>query len=668
MSISATGLGSGLPIDSIISQLMDVESLPLKQLQQQQQSYQNKISAFGQVSGGLASLQAAAVALSTTANFNTVNTTSSDSTIASVTSTKNTGISDATYAVDVTQLAQGQRLMTNGGYATTSSVIGSGTLTFAFGTTSGTTFTANASKPPVTVTIPPNSTLQGIADAVNNTSGLGVQATIINDGITGNRLVYSTTGTGANNSLKVTAAGDSGTLAAFAHDPAGATMTQLQAAQDAIFKLNGVTIQKSSNTVTDAIDGLSFSLKKVGTGVSLTVSHDSSGAAKAINSFVTAYNGLIKTLSQVSAYDPTPVAAGQAHATAPLNGDPAVLSIKTQLRSMFNKIPAGLESSAYRVPADVGLTFDNSGQLSLDSSKLQKALTANPQAVAALFGALGTPTDSQVSFVSGSTKTQVGTYAVNMTGMQHGVLLGTPIASGSYPISSSTLPAFSMSVDGVALTNVAWPAGQTYNNATQVAAALQSTINSALTAAPGGSGKAVTVSVDPGTGGLLLQSNTTGTASSVTVTSGLASLGFANGSTNTGQASVSGTIGGYAATGNGSTLVGAVGTPVEGLTINIAGGATGSRGTVAFTKGFANQMDALLTKLQGTNGPVTASIKSLNAEIATVGKSIDAMNLKLAATRKRYQDQFNSMDSVVGNLKSLGNYLTQQIAAASKSS
>jgi flagellar hook-associated protein 2 len=660
--LAVTGLGSSLPIDSIVSKLMAVESLPLQQMQQQQQSYQSKISAFGQVQGALSSFQAQVVALESPTNFNVVSTNSSNTSVATVSASGNS-VQDSSYSINVTQLAQGQRLVSKTGYSSTSSVIGGGTLTFTFGSTSNNTFTPNASVAPSTVTIPANASLQDIASAING-ANVGVQASIINDGINGNRLVYTSTNTGAAYSLKVTADDPNGPLANFTNDPAGSTMTQLQAAQDAQFTLNGVSIDKSSNTVSDAINGLSFSLSATGSAT-LTVSHNNSGAQQAIQGFVSAYNNLRSTLNQVSAYDNSPVAAGQAHKAAALNGDASILALKNQLRSVFNQIPPGLENSPYRVPADVGLTFDRSGNLTLDNSKLQKALTSNPQAVAQLFGALGVPSDSQVSYQGSTAKTQVGTYAVNITGMQHGVLLGSKVASGNFPMSSDNLPAFDVTVDGVALTNVSWPAGQTYNSAADAAVGLQSAINTALAADPNGSGLSVAASVDAASGGIVLQSNSSGTKSSLTVVSGLSSLGFADGSTNTGQSNVSGTIGGFAALGNGNTLVGSTGTPVAGLSININGGPAGSRGTVSFTRGFANAMDDLLTQLQSSKGLIQSAISGLNSSVTAIGKQIDAENQRLTKVQQGYLTEFNAMDSTVSKLTSLGSWLTQQFGTSS---
>jgi flagellar hook-associated protein 2 len=661
--LAVTGIGSSLPIDSIVSKLMAVESLPLQQMQQQQQSYQSKISAYGQVQGALSSFQAQVVALESPTNFNVVSTNSSNTSVASVSASGNS-VQDSSYSINVTQLAQGQRLVSKTGYSSTSSVIGGGTLTFTFGTTGNNTFTSNASVAPSTVTIPANASLQDIANAVNG-ANIGVQASIINDGINGNRLVYTSTNTGAAYSLKVTADNPNGPLANFTNDPAGSTMTQLQAAQDAQFTLNGVSIDKSSNTVSDAINGLSFSLSATGSAT-LTVSHNNSGAQQAIQGFVSSYNSLRSTLNQVSAYDTSPVAAGQAHQAAALNGDASILALKNQLRSVFNQIPPGLENSPYRVPADVGLTFDRSGNLTLDNSKLQKALTANPQAVAQLFGALGVPSDSQVSYQGSTANTKVGTYAVNITGMQHAVLLGSKVASGNFPMSSGNLSAFDVTVDGVALTNVSWPAGQTYNSAADAAVGLQSAINTALAADPNGSGLSVAASVDAASGGIVLQSNSSGTKSSLTV-SGLSALGFTDGSTNTGQANVSGTIGGFAALGNGNTLVGSTGTPVAGLSININGGPAGSRGTVSFTRGFANAMDDLLTQLQSSKGLIQSAISGLNSSVTAIGKQIDAENQRLTKVQQGYLTQFNAMDGTVSKLNSLGSWLAQQFGGSSSS-
>lgn len=667
-AFSIPGLGSNLPIDSLITGLMNIEKQPLTQLDAKTTSYQNKLSALGQVQGSLASFQGAAIALQNSSNFSATKASSSLSDVVSISAGDKAAA--GSYALSVQTLAQNQKLATSA-FSSATSVIGSGKLTFSFGTTSTTgtpptpSFTPNPDKTEQTVTIPANATLNDIRDAVN-AAKIGVTASVVNDG-TGYRLVYTATDTGTNNSLKIVNSDDGGTLSGLAHDPAGATLTVVQAAQDASFTLDGIPITKHSNTVTDAIDGLTLTLKKAQASgdapAQLTVSKDTSGIKSTLNAFVKAYNSLKSMLTSVSAVDTsTPVQAGTQRDAAPLNGDSIIRSIQSQIRGVFNKIQD--VGGAYRVPAEIGLGFDKNGNMTLDNTKLQKAIDANPQDIAKLFGAVGTPSDAQVSFISSSSNSVAGRYAVNISGLQHGVL-----SSAAAVPSSLTIPpagqAFSVNIDGTADSGSLLLPGGDYSPAS-LATALQTAINgdSALAAA----GAKVSVTVDSATGKLLLSSSKTGSASTVKVVSGLSNVGgvslFADGAAGTpGQASVSGMLGGYAAVGDGNALTGAVGTPVEGLKISVDGGGTGDRGTVTLTRGFAFDLDkALSGMLDSKNGLIASKTAGLNASIKSVADQRDALNLRLADTEARYRKQFNALDSLVSQLNSTGTYLTQQLA------
>ena len=177
----------------------------------------------------------------------------------------------------VNSLAQAHKIASTG-FASTNDAVGSGTLTFSFGSFDGATFTANADAPAKSVTIlPGQNTLSGIRDAVN-AAGIGVTATIVNDGSpSGNRLVFSSTATGAAMSLKVGVADDDAThtdtagLSRLAYDPAaavgaGRNMEQKVAAQNASLTIDGIAISKASNTVTDAIEGVTLHLAKAEPG------------------------------------------------------------------------------------------------------------------------------------------------------------------------------------------------------------------------------------------------------------------------------------------------------------------------------------------------------------------------------------------------------------------
>jgi flagellar hook-associated protein 2 len=222
-------------------------------------------------------------------------------------------------------------------------------------------------------------------------------------------------------------------------------------------------------------------------------------------------------------------------------------------------------------------------------------------------------------------------------------------------------------VDGTTLNGLQWPT-QAYSSVADLGQALQTTLNNALAQSANGQGKGVTVTVDKNTGGLLLQSDSTGSSSSVTVLNGLEPAGFAAGMTISGQSNVAGTIGGYTAVGNGSTLTGGVGTPVAGLALKVNGGSTGSRGTVSVTHGFANALNDILDQMQSEKGVVGSRMRGLNDSVTSIGKNIDGFNQRLNAVKQRYYAQYNAMDRTVSKMTSLGNYLTQQFSSLSNSS
>lgn len=674
-TLSIPGLGSNLPIDTLITGLMNVEKQPLTQLDAKTTTYQNQLSALGQVQGSLASFQAAAISLQNSSNFSSTQAASSLNDVASI--SVNDKAAAGSYALSVQSLAQNQKLATSA-FSSATSVIGGGTLTFNFGSStfdannkiSG--FTPNATKTPQTVTIPANATLNDVRDAVN-AAKIGVTASVVNDG-TGYRLVYSSSDTGTNNSLEITTS-DS-TLSALSNDPASNKLTVVQSAQDAKFTLDGISITKSSNTVSDAIDGLTITLKKAqATGdapAQLTVSKNTSGISSTLNAFVSAYNSLNKVLTSVSAVDTsTTVKPGTLRNAAPLNGDSIIRSIKTQIRNVFNTVQD--VGGAFRVPAEVGLGFDKNGNMTLDSTKLQKAIDTNPQDIAKLFGAVGTPTDAQVNYVSSTGKTTAGNYAVNVTGLQHGVLASGAAVPASLTV-AATAPAtgqsFQVNIDGTLSGMLTLPNG-TYTPSS-LATALQGAINadSTLSAA----GAQVSVSVDRTSGKLLISSNKTTSASTVQIVSGLSNVGgnslFADGVSGTpGQAAVSGTIGGYAALGDGNTLTGAIGTPVEGLKISVDGGNTGDRGSISLTRGFGFALDSALSgMLDSKNGLIAAKTTGINSSIKQVADQRDALNRRLTVIEANYRSQFNALDTLVSQLTNTGNFLTQQLSSLSSSS
>lgn len=671
-TISSAGVGSGLDVNSIVSQLMAIEQQPLKALDTKQAVYQAQLSAYGQLQGALSSFQSAMQGLSNAYQFNGVSATSSDSTVASA-SASATAIAGS-YAINVTTLAQAQQLASSA-LASTTTTVGTGTLTFQFGTWNGSSFSANASTPSKTVTIDSaHNTLGGIRDAVN-AANVGVTATIVNDG-SGYRLVFASNNTGAANSLKITVSNDGDSnntdaagLSQLAYDPAavagsGKNLSQTLAAQDATFTVNGINITKPSNTISDVIQGVSLTLLKQSASTTITVAQNSSAVQNNVQNFVKAYNTLSKSIGDLTAYDPS---TGKA---AILQGDYSTLSILNQVRSLLNRPITGL-SGAYTSLSQVGVSFQTDGTLALDSSKLQSALSSNFSAVAGLFASVGQTTDSLVTYASAGSDTQPGQYAVSVSQLAtQGALNGATTAglastAGTFNtpvVLNATNNTLSLLLDGVQSGTISIAPG-TYTTTAQLTAAIQAAINGDSTLQAAGS--AVTAAYDSTNNRFILTSNRYGSASLVNITNvgtnTAATLGFsvANGTVGV---DVAGTINGATAAGSGQYLTAGSGA-ANGLKLQILGGALGSRGTVNFSQGYAYQLGQLATQLLGTSGPISSRTDGINKSIKDIGDQRTALNTRLAQIEAAYRQQFTALDTLLGQMQATSSYLTQQLAS-----
>jgi flagellar hook-associated protein 2 len=124
---------------------------------------------------------------------------------------------------------------------------------------------------------------------------------------------------------------------------------------------------------------------------------------------------------------------------------------------------------------------------------------------------------------------------------------------------------------------------------------------------------------------------------------------------------VAGTLGGVSATGSGRTLTGSG--DAIGLAVEIQGGSTGDRGTIAFSRGVADKLDSLLSDLLDSDGSLSSETDGVNASIKDIDKQRDALSTRLASLQDRYMKQFIAMDALVGQMKATSSYLTQQLAS-----
>ncbi len=365
-TISFSGLATGMDTSSIVSQLMTLERAPEKLMTAQKTKMQNQVSAYNALSSALTSLQSLMAGMNSADTFAAKSASVADSSVASATATS--AAQAGTHTLKVTSLARSQTLVsessTNSGYASdTAKNFGTGTITIA-----------NTADPlhPVTVNIDStNNSLQGIASAIN-ASGANVTASVVNDGSgTPYRLAIIGKDTGT---YSVTSGLTGGTYDA-------PTFDEKVAASQAVFQLDGIDMTRTTNTVANALPGISLNLQGQtdSSGTTITIGNDTAAVTTKINNFVSGYNSVMNLINQDTAYDATTKTAGV------LFGDSTIRTVLDSIQTVLtNRLPGA--TGSFSSLADIGITTDKyTGILSADSSKLSSALSSDFNSVTSLF-------------------------------------------------------------------------------------------------------------------------------------------------------------------------------------------------------------------------------------------------------------------------------------------
>lgn len=666
--LSSPGIGSGLDVASIVSQLMAAERQPLNTLSTKEAGYQARLSAYGSVKGAVAGFQAALQGLNSASSFQTLTATASDS---SVFSASTTSIAAAgTYSLEVSSLAQAQKLVA-AGQASSTAAIGSGaetTVTFDFGTISGGTldggvysgaaFASNGDGTKSITVDSNNNSLQGIRDAIN-AAKIGVTATLINDGSdTPYRLVFSSDSQGVSNSMKVSVSGDAAVGSLLAHDPAGTqNLSETVTAQNANFKLNGVAVTKTSNSVSDVLEGVTLNLSKVTSSpATLTVARDTASVSNSISGFVKAYNDLAATLKNVSGYD----AASKRGAI--LQGDSTVRSLQTQLRGILGTSVTGTPGDLTTL-SSIGVAFQKDGSLAVDQTRLNDAMTNHFDEIASLFASVGKSTDSLVSFNSATSSTKAGSYAVSVTQVAtQGKSVGATAITTPLDIVAGSNDTLDLTVNGISVSVTLAPG--TYSTAQALSTELQAKINGATALSDMG----VSVAVAENAGTLTLTSVNYGSTSSVSITGGTAAsaLGL-DADTPTTGVDVAGSIGGASTTGAGQ-LLSAISGDALGMGILINGGALGDRGVLSYSQGYATTLSNWSTAVLASDSIIAARTEGIGRSITDIDKRRTDLEARLVNIEKRYRAQFTALDTMLSSMNSTSSFLTQQLASLPGSS
>ncbi|MCP5144840.1 MAG: flagellar filament capping protein FliD [Gammaproteobacteria bacterium] len=389
MAISSPGIGSNLDVNSIVTQLMELEQRPLLILTSRESVYTAQLSSMGSIQGALSTFQSSVGALKSAGTNTSYRATSSDTD--AVTAAATPASAPGVYQVNVTALSQAQQLVA-AGQATSTGAIGSGaetTLTFSFGsitggtlddelgTYTGATFTPDTEQAQATVTISAgNNSLAGIRDAIN-AADIGVTAAIVNDGSgTPYRLTLAVDAPGDNHSLKIDVAGDAALSSLLSHDPEGTqNLSQTRAAQNAALTVNGIAITSQSNTVAGAIPGTALTLKSVAENVAITITRDDSAIQKSLEGLVKGYNDLNAAIGDATAYK------------AIMQGDGSMLGIQNRIRSAIGAIEG--TTGTIDTLSQLGVRFQVDGTLQFSTSALTDAMNSDPEGVRealAIFG------------------------------------------------------------------------------------------------------------------------------------------------------------------------------------------------------------------------------------------------------------------------------------------
>jgi flagellar hook-associated protein 2 len=395
-----SGVLSSSDITSLIQQASAQFQAPANTLLAQEKPVQDQISALGKVQGALSSLQSAFAGLSDVQTLAQRSVTVSPSGTVKAAATNDAAA--GSYSLSNIHLAQSENLLSTG-FASTSAGLGAGSLAIQLG-----------NGPAVTVTVGPGQgNLTGIANAINQ-ANTGVEATILYDG-SSYHLALNSTATGTTHAFTVSG---SGGLAAFSYAPGASGLTEVQAAANASFSINGLAVTSGSNTVSGVVPGLTLTLAASGSAT-VSVQQDITALDKAANAVVSALNNVLTTIGQYASYSPTSGAG-------PLFGDIGIQVLRTDLLDAITE-PAAAGSAAnspYGSLSAVGFTVNSDGTMSLDDAAFQTAAESNYAAVAALLGGAGTANDPDVS-VHGIGSATPGTYAVDITTNTGGSVTGT---------------------------------------------------------------------------------------------------------------------------------------------------------------------------------------------------------------------------------------------------
>jgi flagellar hook-associated protein 2 len=442
---------------------------------------------------------------------------------------------------------------------------------------------------------------------------------------------------------------------------------EMQEAKDAVITVDNATIVKSSNEITDAIEGVTLNLLDADSSETLNLSVTSSSltARADIESFVASYNELYEFIEEQMSYDPEEGTAN------PLLGDPTLAEIKRKISDSITSTIPGISSSAtYKSLSQIGITTDyKTGQLSIDSSKLTIALSSNPDAVSKLFIGSATPTNQSISYESKTSTTQAGDYSISIsTAPEQAVLTGDNDLS-STGLGSDEILIFKYSTDY----------GETDYSTTAFSVTLSagSTINSIVTTLNSGfaTNDAGFVASKTSDGKLKITTTEYGEDYWFQVTTDAEGAGHIwNDEDDPADATIgirsdvgvdiAGSINGHVATGKGNILTGSSGYQEDGLKISTTSSQTGLFGKISVSKGISDLLPTILESyVDRDTGVLKSKESSMKDSIDDIESRILRMEAKLTTKEEQLHAQFARLEVLLSKYDAMSQFLSSAVTA-----
>ena len=503
----------------------------------------------------------------------------------------------------------------------------------------------------LTLAVGAGTTLQDLATQINDaTSGFGAGTRTATASVSGGRLVLTDNTAGDSQlALSVSVSTLAGGTISLGHMETQTTgrARQVVAGSDAVIKVDGVTLRRASNTITDAIGGVSLSLQRaeVGTPINVVVERDTSAVTTAMQSLATSYNELIKFTKQQSG-------AGQ-----PLATSSSLRTSRATMTQVLLSEVTGLGTSPYTSATVAGISLQKDGRLAVDSTKLSAAMATNFDDVRRLFATTGTATSPDLAYVASLDATTAGSYAVQITAAATSASSTGAGFGGTYA-DDGTADTMSFTETGSGATgSVSLANGDTVDTIVAKLNAMFTAQKMKLTASNSG-GQLSVRSTEYGSGQGFTVAYTAGGAD------GTAQLGLAAGTF--AGTNVAGTIGGAAATGVGQILTADTGTAAEGLAVKYAGTGTGAIGTLTFVRGLGGDLvraaDAIV---RPGDGIVAAQQEVLDRAGTDLRARAAQVSARLERRRAALVKQFAGMERAISKLQSASNSVTALLAQRS---